>query len=87
LKLCQQETAHVLLIKADVSNKKAVEMLMRECVVAFGSLDVLVNNAARVINMPLHEMSEDDWDQVINTNMRGTFLCSQIASSYSRHNA
>jgi 3-oxoacyl-[acyl-carrier protein] reductase len=82
LQLCQQETPHVLLVKADVSNKHAVEALMRESVQAFGSLDVLINNAARVIDKPLQEMSEDDWDQVIATNMKGTFLCSQIAASY-----
>jgi 3-oxoacyl-[acyl-carrier protein] reductase len=82
LKLCQQETSHVRLIQADISNKKAVERLMQECVQAFGSVDVLVNNAAKVIDKPFHEMSEDDWNQVIDINMKGTFLCSQIASSY-----
>jgi 3-oxoacyl-[acyl-carrier protein] reductase len=82
LERCQQETPHVRLIQADVSNKHAVEQLMQKCTDAFGSLDVLVNNAARVIDTPLHDMSEDEWDQVIDINMKGTFLCSQIASSY-----
>ncbi len=78
----KQETPHVRLIQADVSNRSAVEGLMQECIKIFGSLDVLVNNAARVIDKPVHEMNEDDWDQVIDINMKGTFLCSQIASSY-----
>jgi 3-oxoacyl-[acyl-carrier protein] reductase len=82
LKLCQHETPHVLLVKADVSNKHAVETLMQESVQAFHSLDVLINNAARVIDKPLHDMAETDWDRVIDTNLKGTFLCSQIASSY-----
>jgi NAD(P)-dependent dehydrogenase (short-subunit alcohol dehydrogenase family) len=82
LKSCQKESPHVILVKADISSKHAVEMLMRESVQTFHSLDVLVNNAARVIDKPLHEMSEDDWDQVIDTNLKGTFLCAQIASSY-----
>jgi 3-oxoacyl-[acyl-carrier protein] reductase len=82
LRLCQQVTSQVLLIKADVSKKAEVEHLMRQCVQHFGALDVLINNAARIVDKPLLEMSEEDWDQVINTNMRGTFLCSQIASSY-----
>ncbi len=82
LERCQQETAHVRLIQADVSNKKDVERLMQECTDVFGSLDVLVNNAARVIDTSFQQMSEDDWDQVIATNMKGTFLCSQVASLY-----
>ncbi len=82
LRLCQQVTSQVLLVKADVSKKAEVEHLMRQCVQHFGALDVLINNAARIVDKPLLEMSEEDWDQVINTNMRGTFLCSQIASSY-----
>jgi len=82
LKLCQQEDAHVLLVKADISNKHAVEMLMQESVRVFESLDVLVNNAARVVDKPLHALSEEDWDVVVDTNMKGVFFCSQIASVY-----
>src|SRR5713101_5317874 len=82
LSLCQQETPYVLLVKADVSNKQAVETLMQESTRVFHSLDVLINNAARAIDKPLRELTEEDWDQVIDTNMKGVFLCSQIASTY-----
>jgi 3-oxoacyl-[acyl-carrier protein] reductase len=82
LKLCQQEHPEVLLVKADVSNKRAVERLMQESVRAFHSLDVLINNAARVIDKPLHALTEEDWDLVVDTNMKGVFLCSQAASTY-----
>ena len=82
LQLCQQLHPHVLLVKADVSKKREVEALMRASFEAFHSLDVLINNAARVIDKPLQEMSEEDWDQVVDTNMKGVFLCSQVASSY-----
>ena len=41
-----------------------------------------MNNAARVADKPLHAMSEEDWNSVVDTNMKGTFFCSQIASSY-----
>lgn len=82
LELCQQVTSQVLLVKADIAKKEAVESLMQQSVAAFHSIDVLVNNAARVIDKPVQELTEDDWDQVIDTNMKGTFLCSQIASRY-----
>lgn len=79
---CQRITPHTLLIKADVSQKPAVETMMQTTFHTFGSLDVLVNNAARVADRPLQEMSEDEWDRVIATNLKGTFLCSQLAASY-----
>jgi NAD(P)-dependent dehydrogenase (short-subunit alcohol dehydrogenase family) len=82
LALCQQVTPRVLLVKADVSNKHAVGALMQASIQEFGSLNVLINNAARAIDKPVLEMSENDWDQVIATNMKGTFLCSQMAASY-----
>ncbi len=82
LQLCQQINPRVLLVKADISNKQAVEKLMQAAFEEFQSLDVLVNNAARVVDKPLHAMSEEDWNSVIDTNMKGTFFCSQVASSY-----
>ena len=82
LRLCQHINPNTLLVKADVSNKQAVETLMQETFQRFHSLDVLINNAARVIDKPLQEMTEEDWDGVVDTSMKGTFFCSQIASSY-----
>ncbi len=82
LMLCLQYNPHVLLIQADVSRKDDVEHLMQECVQTFHSLDVLINNAARVHDTPMIEMNEEEWDAVIDTNMKGTFLCSQRAASY-----
>ena len=82
LRLCQKENPHVLLVKADVSQKGEVEALMQESVQAFHSLDVLINNAARVIDRPLHALTEEDWDLVVDTNMKGVFFCSQAASTY-----
>ena len=82
LQLCQQEDAHVLLVKADISKRADVEILMEKTIEEFQSLDFLINNAAFVIDKPLHKLTEDDWDKVIDINMKGTFLCSQIASTY-----
>lgn len=78
--LCRRATPHVLLRKADVSTRSEVESLIRSAVDAFGSLDLLVNNAARAADGPALEMTDADWDLVVNTNMRGTFLCSQVAA-------
>jgi 3-oxoacyl-[acyl-carrier protein] reductase len=81
-RLCQEINPQVALVKADVSNKGAVERLMQTAFEKFHSLDVLVNNAARVVDKPMLAMSEEDWDRVVDTNMKGTFFCSQVAASY-----
>lgn len=80
--LCREINPNVLLIKADVSKKQAVEKLMHEAFEKFHSLDVLINNAARIADKPVLEMTEEDWDIVVDTNMKGTFFCSQVAATY-----
>lgn len=82
LRLCLAQTTQVRLVKADVSNKADVIHLMHAAVEAFGTLDGLVNNAARVRDKPILEMSEEEWDHVVDVNMKGTFLCSQLAAQY-----
>lgn len=70
----------VLAVKVDVSSDQDVENLIRVCVGTFGGLDILVNNAGIYPSRPLHLMSEDDFMRVINTNLRGAFLCTKLAS-------
>ncbi len=82
LRECQQENEHVVLAKADVSKQQDVERLMHICIQTFHSLDILVNNAARVVDKPVLEMTEVEWDQVVDINMKGTFLCAQRAALY-----
>jgi len=65
---CRRIHPNVLLFQADVAQRTAV--------------DVLINNAGINIDRSLREMTDDDWDRVVDTNMKGVFLCSQIASSY-----
>jgi 3-oxoacyl-[acyl-carrier protein] reductase len=79
--ICQQEAPQrVLLVKADISRKTEVVSLMQQCLERFHTLDILVNNAACVVDKPMIEITEDDWDKVIDTNLKGTFLCSQVAA-------
>ena len=80
LSQCKQISSNVVLVKADVSNSDAASHLIQRAVDEFGRLDVLVNNAARVIDGPALEMTEDAWDRVVNVNLRGPFLCSQQAA-------
>jgi len=68
--------------KADVSKCDEAARLMHRAVDEFGRLDILINNAARVADKPILEMTEDEWDNVVDVNMKGAFLCSQAAARH-----
>ncbi|MDO7905658.1 SDR family oxidoreductase [Paenibacillus sp. JX-17] len=64
----------------DVSQPQEIEELFRELERQERKLDILINNAGFGIFKPMHELTLDEWDSVINTNLRGTFLCSREAA-------
>jgi 3-oxoacyl-[acyl-carrier protein] reductase len=65
---------NAIVVAADVSDEKAVDRAVREIIAAFGRIDILVNNAAIEIQTPMVSVNVEDWDKVLNTNLRGTFL-------------
>jgi len=64
---------------ADVSNNDDAKRLINTAVKEFGRIDILVNNAGILKPVPLEQLSEDDWDSVMNVNLKGAFLCSKYA--------
>lgn len=64
-------------IKADVSKQDDVQQMIKAVVGEFGSLDILVNNAGITRDNLLMRMKDDEWDDVINTNLKGVFLCTK----------
>jgi len=64
-------------VKADVAQKSDVTKMVRQAINQFGRIDILVNNAGIYLNKPIEEVSEEEWDRVIATNLKGCFLCSQ----------
>lgn len=69
-----------LTIAADVGKKSEVDEMIGAVVAEFGGLDCLVNNAGRQTWASLLDLSEEDWDNTIRTNLKGGFLCTQAAS-------
>ncbi len=69
-----------LVVVADVSKAEDAERLINETVNTFGRLDVLVNNAGITRDNLAIRMKENEWDMVLNINLKGTFLCSQAAA-------
>ncbi len=66
-----------LVIRTDVSNEDSVQAMVERSLQEFGRVDILVNNAGIFPTSPVEEMSEEDWDRVIGTNLVGAFLCSR----------
>ncbi len=62
---------------ADVTNAADVERLAAEVGAAFPSIDILVNNAGTNIRGTIDQISEADWDTVVDTNLKGPFLCAK----------
>ena len=74
--------AEVMPIEADIRVSRQVEAMFAQVVARFGRLDLLVNNAGVQTWKPLLEVTEEEWDLVVDTNLKGCFLCTQQAGRY-----
>lgn len=86
-KECAEETAqqvralgrNALVVQADVSQREDCERMFREVEAGFGSLDILVNNAGITRDNLAVRMSEEEFERVIDTNLKGCFFCMKLA--------
>ncbi|PLR84179.1 beta-ketoacyl-ACP reductase [Bacillus canaveralius] len=67
-------------VQADVANSDSVAAMVKETFEKFGKLDILVNNAGITRDNLLMRMKEEEWDDVINTNLKGVFLCTKAVT-------
>jgi NAD(P)-dependent dehydrogenase (short-subunit alcohol dehydrogenase family) len=66
----------------DVTQKAEVEAVVERTIQKWGTLDILVNSAGRAIRGTALDYPEQDWDTIINVNLKGTFLCCQVAGKH-----
>ncbi|HMK44464.1 MAG TPA: 3-oxoacyl-[acyl-carrier-protein] reductase [Dissulfurispiraceae bacterium] len=66
-------------LKVDVSNSADVAAMFQETLTAFGKIEILVNNAGITRDALLMRMKDEDWDAVLDINLKGSFLCSREA--------
>lgn len=74
-----REGAVARFVPTDVARASDVEAMVDETVRRFGSLDILVNNAAIHAGKPLLTTEESDWDRVLDVNLKGAYLCARAA--------
>lgn len=73
----RKEGGEALAVRADVRFESEAQGLVRSAVEAFGTIDILVNNAGITRDTLLARMSEEDWDAVLDTNLKGAFHCAK----------
>ncbi len=78
--LCAAFGVKTMVIKADVSDAESCKAMVEQVKEAFGKIDILVNNAGITKDKLMIGMSEADFMDVINTNLKGSFLCMQLVS-------
>ncbi len=71
---------NVIVTRGDVRSADDAKSMVAAAVEAFGRVDILVNNAGITKDKPMAMMSEDDWDAVLDINLKGAFLCTKFAA-------
>jgi NAD(P)-dependent dehydrogenase (short-subunit alcohol dehydrogenase family) len=70
----EKTKANTIALRLDVASAKGVSAVVRRTIELFGKVDILVNNAGTITMSPLLELSEDEWDRVMDVNAKGVFL-------------
>lgn len=76
----KEKGGEAIAVKANVSDAEAVKAMVDETMKAFGSIDILVNNAGITRDNLMMRMKDDEWDDVINTNLKGVFICTKAVT-------
>jgi 3-oxoacyl-[acyl-carrier protein] reductase len=74
-----RQNGEAILHKTDIADANAVREMNRQIIKQFGKIDILVNNAGITRDSLLPRMPDDFWDEVINTDLRGAYLCTKYA--------
>lgn len=81
-KITSKHKQKCLCIKADINNAKEIDDLSERIIKTFGRIDVLINNAGINADNSIENMAEEDWRNVVDVNLTGTFLVSKSISKY-----
>lgn len=76
----KKERGQAIAVKCDISKKAEVDQMVKTTLEKFGKIDILVNNAGICPFSPFLEMKEQDFEKVIDVNLKGYFLCAQACA-------
>ncbi len=82
----KEHGGEALFVKADVRIESDIVHLMETAYKTYTHIDILINNAGKSISKSPYDLSVDEWEDVINTNLRSVFLASREAAKYMRRN-
>jgi len=71
-----------LVVPTDMLDKAAIENLATAAIAAFGKIDILINNAGLGESMPFLQMPEEEWDKILDVNLKGYFLTTQAVGKH-----
>lgn len=80
LKMIEDAGSKGMMVKADVADGTQVDAMVKSVAAEFGQIDILVNNAGITRDGLLMRMKDEDWDKVIDTNLKGVFYCTKAVS-------
>ena len=81
-----KEQGKALFVQTDVRLETDIIRLMEVANQTYGQIDILINNAGKELFKSPYDISLEEWDDVISTNLRSVFLGSREATKYMRHN-
>ncbi|HOA55590.1 MAG TPA: SDR family oxidoreductase [Clostridiales bacterium] len=82
----KEKSGDAMFVQTDVRSESDIVRLMEAANQAYGHIDILINNAGISVFRPVFELSAEEWDNIINTNLRSAFLCSREAAKYMQKN-
>lgn len=82
----RNQGADVQFVKTDVKSEKDISHLFETTKNTYGAIDIVINNAGKSVFKSPYELTIEEWDDIINTNLRSVFLCSREAAKYMREN-
>jgi len=84
VKAIKSKGGKAVAVIGSVTVRDIAQKMMDTAVKEFGTVDILVNNAGIIRDAMLHKMTDEQWDQVIDVNLKGVFLCTQCAARVMR---
>lgn len=80
--LTELNTSHAFFAQVDIGNRKSIQQMVQKAIDQFGTIDILVNNAGILRDATLAKMTEENFQEVLNVNLTGTFACTQEVAAH-----